>query len=126
MGKYIIPKGREFYCEFVIKEPGASTPMDLTGATGTFTLTTASKSPCKVLERQLDVKDGLNGIMSLTLSADDTKLLNGRTGFAEDGYPLIPTYAGSLYIETEEHPIDVLIERIYVLEEGEACPAVNP
>ena len=38
--KFIIPKGVEFYCEFQIKEPGSSTPMDLTDSTGTFILST--------------------------------------------------------------------------------------
>jgi len=118
--KYIIPRGKDFYCEFVIKEPGATTPMDVTGMTGTFTLSEIGVNPCTVLTAQIAVKDGINGIVSINLSATETNLLTGRKGFAEDGYALIPTYSGSLSL-MKGHPIDIVIPKIYVLDDGASC-----
>ena len=120
--RYIIPKGQDFYCEFTIKEPGASIPMDVTGMTGTFTLTEIGVNPCAVLASPIHVVDGPNGLIGLTLTSSQTKALKGRKGFAEDGYCLMPTYSGSLDLMLT-NPINVLIPKIYVLDNGQVCPA---
>ena len=118
--RYIIPKGKEFYCEFSIKEPGASVPMDVTGMTGEFTLSKIGINPCTVLTTSISVVDPLNGLISITLGASETATLEGRKGFAEDGYALIPTYSGSLSL-MKGHPIDIVIPKIYVLDDGASC-----
>ena len=123
--KYIIPRGKEFYCEFVIKEPGASVPMDVTGMTGTFTMSKIGVNPCAVLTTSVTVKDAINGIVSITLSAVETDSLLGRKGFAEDGYALMPTYSGSLDL-VKDYPINVVIPKIYILDDGQLCLAPNP
>ena len=123
--KYIIPRGKDFYCEFVIKEPGASVPMDVTGMTGTFTMSEIGMNPCTVLTTTVSVKDGPNGIVSISLTALETTKLMGRKGFAEDGYSLIPTYSGSLDLMLTQ-PINVVIPKIYILDDGQVCLAQNP
>jgi len=115
--KYIITRGKNFYCEFVIKEPGEGVPMDVTGMTGTFSMTEIGNKPCTVLSTGVSVVDGINGIISITLTASQTASLLGRKGFAEDGYPLIATYSGSLDLMLS-HPINVLILKIYILDDG--------
>ena len=120
--KYIIPRNKDFYCEFVIKEPGATIPMDVTGMTGTFTLSKIGDDPCTVLTVPISVVNGQNGIISINLSAEQTKGLVGRKGFPEDGYPLMPTYSGSLDLLLDQ-PINVVVPKIYILDAGEeSCP----
>ncbi len=123
--KYIIPRGKPFYCEFKIKEPGASVPMDVTGMTGSFTLSEIGISPCSVLTTSIAVQDGPNGTISISLTAEETSSLLGRKGFAEDGYALVATYSGSLDLMLDD-PINVIIPKIYILDDGSACLAANP
>ena len=143
--KYIIPRGKDFYCEFVIKEPGASIPMDVAGMTGTFTMSKIGVNPCSVLTVPIEVvldgtpghgdpgdadyippsHAGKNGLISVTLTAAQTGELLGRKGFAEDGYDLIPTYSGSLDLLLD-FPINVVIPKIYILDDGQLCLAQNP
>ena len=118
--KYIIPKGKDFYCEFIIKEPGAGVPMDVGGMTGTFTLSEIGIAPCVVLITNIFVVDAENGLIAINLSAEETSLLESRSGFAEDCYPLIATYSASLDLLLDQ-PINVLIPKVYVLDSGENC-----
>ncbi len=124
--RFVINEGQEFTCEFVIKQPGASVPLDITGATGTFTMSTNGPISCEVIsatplviENELN---GQNGIFTLTLTAEQTTGLQGDKGFAEDGYPLIATHTGALDIQ---HPIEgeifVDIAKIYVKNLGASC-----
>ena len=124
--RFVINKGKIFECEFVIKQPGASVPLDINGATGTFTLSTIGHNSCVALEEiDLTIADelaGQNGKFTLTLSALQTSTLNGAKAFAEDGYPLIATYSGTLDItHPEEGKIFVDILKIYVRDSGIAC-----
>ena len=113
-----IHEGQPFYCEFVIKEPGASIPKDVTGASGTFVLSTLGHSPKKVLEQSMSVVDGPNGIMSVSLDTIQTTGLLARVGFMEDGYPPIPTYKAELNINANE-PISVFVPKVYVVKQGD-------
>ena len=116
--RFVIPKGVEFYCEFDVKEPGSSTPMDLTGATGTFSLSTIGLDPNPTLTAvPLVVTDPDNGIVSVSLTAEQTSELVTRIGFAEDGYDIIPTYKAQLDIQAE-NPISVTIPKVYVNDSG--------
>jgi len=115
--KYIISRGKDFYCEFVIKEPGVDTPMNVSGMTGTFSMTETGPNPCNILTTGINVVDGPNGIISINLTANQTTPLLGKKGFAEDGYPLIATYTGSLDLMLG-NPINVLIPKIYILDDG--------
>lgn len=123
--QYTIPRGQEFYCEFVIKEPGSGTPMDMTGGSGVFNLSEIGVNPCLVLaDVPMVVEDGINGVISVTLTAEQTAPLIGRRGFAEDGYPIIPTYRATLdMINAEALPINVEIPQVYISDGGETCPA---
>ena len=119
--KFIIPKGQEFYCEFTVKEPGANVPMDLSNAVGHFTLSTLGLDPCVVLDGlPLDFPDPVNGIASIFLLPEQTENLVTKIGFAEDGYPPMPTYKASLNIVASE-PVFVEIPKIYVSDRGESC-----
>lgn len=116
--RFVIPKGVAFYCEFEVKEPGSSTPMDLTGATGTFTLSTIGPNVSLVLsDVPLVVQDADNGVISVSLTADQTEDLVSRRGFAEDGYPIVPTYKAQLDIQAED-PISVSIPQVYINDSG--------
>ena len=120
--RFVIPRGKSFYCEFTVKEPGASIPMDLTGSTGTFDMSTIGPNSCLVLEAiPLGIVDAENGIVSLSLTPEQTADLTSRRGFAEDGYPIVPTYKGSLHIVGTEE-IYVEIPKIYISDSGTQCP----
>ena len=128
--KFTIPRGKEFYCEFQIKEPNSTIPMDLEGGTAMFNLSAIGVNPCLILENiPMDVIDeggtigAKNGRVALTLTSDETKDLYGEKGFAEDGYPLMPTYSASIEIRGVTHPIDVDIPKVYISDGGETCLA---
>ncbi len=118
--KYIIPKGKDFYCEFTIKEPGAGVPMDVEGMTGTFTLSEIGIDPCVVLVTDIFVVDAENGLIAINLTANETNSLETRIGFAEDGYPIMATYSASLDLLLDQ-PINVIIPKVYILDSGENC-----
>ncbi len=121
MMRFTISKNKEFYCKFQIKEPGSSIPMDITGATGLFTLSTIGIGCVStIVDAPMIVEDAINGEISVTLSAADTALLEGRIGFAEDGYPLIATYKARIDITGTANPISVDIPKVYVSEM--TCP----
>lgn len=116
--RFIIPKGKEFECEFVVKEPGSSTPMDLTGYIGTFTLSTIGPEPILLIDSVgLTISDAINGVASVTLSAAQTANLTGRRGFAEDGFPMIATYRATLDLSGSEI-ISVEIPQVYITDDG--------
>jgi len=130
--KFTIPRNKDFYCEFQIKEPNSTTPMDLAGATATFSLSEIGVNPCVVLANvpmtvidEGGVIGAKNGRVALNLSADQTKDLYGDKGFAEDGYPLRPTYSAFIEIRSVKYPIDVAVSKVYVADGGETCPAQN-
>jgi len=121
--RFIISKGQPFYCEFVVKEPGSNTPMNLTGATGTFTLSTIGVNPCIVINAlPLTFPNPTNGVAAVSLTAIQTATLTSMIGFSEDGYPLMPTYRGSLNINST-HPIYVELPKVYINDSGTSCPA---
>ena len=120
--KFTIPKNQEFYCKFQIKEPGSGTPMDITGAIGLFSLSSIGNSCVSELtDVPMAVEDAVNGEISVTLTVDQTANLEGRLGFAEDGYPLIATYKARIDITGITNPISVDIPKVYVSEMS--CPA---
>ena len=122
MMNFTIQEGSDFYCEFTVKEPGASVPMNISGATGTFTLSTIGHDNCIAITAPLNVVDGQNGVIAVSLTADQTKGLISRVGFPEDGYMPIPTYKAKLDIQAD-NPISVLIPKVFIAAGGEACPA---
>ena len=121
--RFIIHEGKEFSCEFVIKQPGASVPLDITGSTGAFTLATIGPNSLhRVGPVDMTINselDGQNGIFTLILTAEQTTGLIGDKAFAEDGYPLIPTHTAALdIVHPEEGNIFVDIAKIYVKNIG--------
>jgi len=120
--RFTIPRNQEFYCEFQIKEPGSGTPMDITGAIGLFSLSSIGHScTTELVDIPMVIEDAVNGLISVTLTAEQTADLEGRLGFAEDGYPLIATYKGRIDITGTTTPISVDIPQVYVSEMS--CPA---
>ena len=120
---FTIVEGRAFECLFPIKEPNSPTPMDITGATGTFTLSTIGNTPCVVLDKiPMTIYDALNGKFKLNLTAEQTTGLISATAFEEDGFPTTATYAGLLEIN---HPtfglIYANIPQIYIITTGTSC-----
>jgi len=117
--RFTIPKGQDFYCEFEIKEPGTSTPMDITGCTGIFNLSTLGFTCTEAIkDAPMVIQDAVNGVISLSLTADQTKDLISEVGFAEDGYAPIATYKGRVDITGLEKPISVDIRQIYISDMG--------
>ncbi len=120
--KFTIPRGQEFYCEFQIKEPGSGTPMDITGAIGVFSLSSIGYScTVELTDVPMVVEDAVNGKISITLDETQTANLEGQLGFAEDGYPLLPTYKARIDVTGITTPISVDIPKVYVSEM--TCPA---
>ncbi len=119
--RFIIPEGKPFYCEFTIKEPNESTPMDLSGSIGKFSLSTIGPSSCLVLnDIAMNIEDAVNGLISVSLSSSQTSGLVSRVGFAEDGYPMVPTYKASIYITGGEE-VYVEIPKVYISDGGDVC-----
>ena len=123
MAKFTIVEGRAFECIFPIKEPNSPTPMDITGATGTFTLSSIGKSPCVVLDKiPMTVDDALNGKFKLNLTIEQTTGLVSDTAFQEDGFPTSATYSALLEIQHPEFgQIFAQINSVYVISMGEVC-----
>ena len=120
--RFVIPQNEEFYCMFQVKEPGSGTPMDLTGASGVFSLTTIGIECLEVLTGVvMTVEDAINGEISVRLTSEQTSGLVSEIGFAEDGYPLMPTYKARIDISSIEAPISVDIPKVYV--STMSCPA---
>ncbi len=116
---FTIPKGQEFYCMFVIKEPGSGTPMDITGATGLFNLSTIGFGcEAEIVDAPMVVEDAINGEISVTLTSTQTASLLSRIGFAEDGYPPIATYKGRIDITGTTNPISVDIPKVFISNMG--------
>ncbi len=130
--KFTIPKGEEFYCEITVKQPGASVPMDLTGATGDFSLYSAGYNACMAIDHKaVVIENPDNGLISITLTAEETSTLTSRIAFGEDGYPTLPTYKGEIHLEnipdsldTHKQPDQIFVEipRVYVTDKGSVCP----
>ncbi len=112
---FTIPKGQEFYCMFVIKEPGSGTPMNLIGATGLFNLSTIGFGcEAEIVDAAMAVEDAVNGEISITLTSTQTADLLSRIGFAEDGYPPVATYKGRIDITGTTNPISVDIPKVFI------------
>jgi hypothetical protein len=120
MAQFVITKGREFECIFPIKEPNSPTPMNLTGAAGTFTLTKYDEENCAaLLNITMEVYDSRNGKFKLKLTAEETSNLESKTAFAEDGYPLAATYSALLDISHPIHgKIFARIPQVYIYDTG--------
>ena len=114
---FTIHEGVDFYCEFIIKEPGASIPKDITGATGVFVLSTIGNNPTETLRQSMSVIDGINGIIAVSLSSAQTSGLMSRVAFPEDGYLPVATYKAELQIQSNE-PIAVYIPKVFVVDGG--------
>ena len=113
--RFTIPKGQDFYCEFEIKEPGASIPMDITGGIGTFNLSTLGFTCTEAIkDAPMVIQDPVNGIISISLTADETKDLISEVSFAEDGYAPLATYKGRVDITNLEKPISVDIRQVFI------------
>lgn len=116
--RFVIPKGKAFYCEFQVKEPGTAVALDLTNASGTFSLSTIGVEPELYLDNiSLTFPQPENGIAAVTLTAAQTANLVDRRGFAEDGFPMIATYKAGLDIDAE-HVIFVEIPQVYISNLG--------
>ncbi len=126
MAKMIIVEGKQFEAVFVVKEPNSGTPLDLSGAVGTFTMSTIGNNPCKVIDsKSMTIYDALNGKFKITLTSAETTDLVSDVAFGEDGFPLNATYKASLDIQSPEYgQIFVRIPQIYVEDSGEACPVI--
>jgi len=123
MAKFTIPQGREFEGIFVIKEPNSGTPLDLTGASGTFTLSSIGVAGCVVIDKKaMGIFDAINGKFKITLTADETADLETSLGLQEDGYPLSATYKALLDIDASVGKVYVRVPQIYVESVGDSCP----
>jgi hypothetical protein len=105
---------------FVIKTTGSLTPVPLDESdSGTFTLSTISTVPEKVLDKPLGLGTLENGEMTLSLTEIETAGLAYEVGFLEDGGQFLPTHRATLSIDTvEEGHIEVQIPRVYIVTEG--------
>ena len=122
--KFEIIAGKEYTADFVVKQNGASIGLVLDPTdTGKFSIVKNGVEPCYVLEDiPMVITDANNGKFTLTLTATETKLLTQKVGREEDGYPSMATYKGLAIFETvAQGTMTAYIERIYVVELGEAC-----
>ena len=121
--KYTIYQGRAFTCVFIIKQPDSPTPMDITGSTATFTLSTNGTQSCVFLDRvPMTIYDALNGKFQLDLTAEQTTGLTNKVAFEEDGHPTMATYKALIEIQHPTYgPIKANIPKVYVEDMGSQC-----
>jgi len=92
--------------------------------TGTFMIQTAGISPqCVIEPTAMTIVDADNGIMNITLTAEQTALLEQDVGFAEDLHPTQSLYKGIMSFTLVSGNRDAMAD-IYVRETA-VCP-VNP
>ena len=73
MAQFIITKGQPKNFIIVVKQPRSTTPLDLTGSTGTFTMSSLGEDSCKVIDgKDMPIYDAVNGKFLITLTADET------------------------------------------------------
>ena len=127
MAKFTIYEGRAFNCVFPIKQPDSPTPMDLTGASATFTLSTIDSPVCVALNKipMSIYGDAVNGKFALSLTSEQTTGLVTKNGFEEDKYQTMATYKVVIEIN---HPtygqIFARIPAVYIESMGDVCNVV--
>ena len=96
--KLEIIKGLEYNADFTVVSDDGLTPQVLDPTdTATFSLSTKGHdSECVLSNVSMTLKDEDTGLFSLTLTPEQTALLNTEIGFAEDKYPTRSNYNGSL------------------------------
>ena len=121
--KFTIYVGRAFTCVFPVKQPDSPTPMDITGSTATFTLSTNGLQSCMVLSKvPMTIYDALNGKFQLGLTVDQTTGLIDKVAFEEDGFPTMATYKALIEIQHPVYgPIKANIPKVYVEDMGTLC-----
>jgi len=96
MSKMEIYSNREWSSDITIISDDGVTGVELDPSdSGTFMVQSSGISPVCIIEPvAMSIIDAPNGIMNITLTAEQTALLEQDVGFAEDRYPTQNTYLG--------------------------------
>jgi len=98
MAQFVIYAGRDFTADFTVVSSDGVTPEVLDpGDTGSMSIVTAGGNPKAIInDIPMTLIDADNGLFELTMTAEETSLLEDYVGFQEDGYSPIGNYDGYL------------------------------
>ncbi len=98
MSNFIIYSGQDFKADFtVVSSDGVTGEQLSAGDTGTFSVIVSGPNPsCVISAVPMTVIDADNGVFELSLTAEQTSLLDQYVGFREDGFKSIGNYNGFL------------------------------
>jgi hypothetical protein len=116
-----IVKGKPFQADFVVKLNGSTNALPLNIAdTGKITFYTNGVNPEKVLiDISMIQQDASNGKFRLNLTAEQTAVFETKIGFAEDGYPVEPTYKALAEFNTVNQGYMMAeVSEIYIVDMG--------
>ena len=124
MSDFIIPKGKEYKFTVRVIEKDSFLPQDLATMVSATVELINSSTGCAVDDTTpitVTVLDALNGMLSVTMPADYTALLEVERGDKVDGYYLKPVYQCIITVKFSDIP-DILsiIDKVYVTPTG--CP----
>ena len=122
MSTLAIPKGLEFEFTIAVKDSNSFLAMDLTNMDPTSEFRIIEKeSKSAIVTGLVSVKDAINGIVEISIPAEDTLMLNELRGGVEDGYYSKPNYSCLVTIKftDDTNTINVIIEDVSIIVTGE-------
>jgi hypothetical protein len=118
MSKFIIPKGKAFEFNVIVKDTESFLPKDLT-AVDTAELSIVNPADdTTILTVTGVVVDAANGAIQYSLSVDDTSVLDKSVKGSEvDWYYTKPRYKANILITFTDDDSDmlVMIDKVYVV-----------
>ena len=120
MAKMIIVRGKPYEVKFIVKQVGASVPMEL-DPTDTAEIYISSKGHDgdMLINKALTQGDPTQGEFVLQLTASETLLLPYAFSFKEDGEVAMPTCKGHISTVTVEAGNgEITIPNIYIEDVG--------
>ncbi len=96
MSQFLIYAGRKFQADFtVVSDDGVTGEQLDPSDTATMSINTVGEDPvCVIAEVPMVIVDLDNGVFELTLTAEQTALLNQCVGFKEDNFAPMGNYTG--------------------------------
>ena len=122
MSDFIIPKGKEYKFTVRVIEKDSFLPQDLATMTSVTVELINRSTGCAVDDTTpiaVTVLDALNGMLTVTMPAAYTALLEVERGDKVDGYYLKPVYQCIITVKFSDIP-DILsiIDKVYVTPTG--------
>lgn len=119
--KFEVIKNKEYVAKFVLKENGTTTALELSASdTGVFSISKIGKASELVIDSvAMEITDASNGEFTLTLTPEETALLDEEVALKEDGFPSFANYRGVAEFVTEtQGKMLAVVDRIYCIDIG--------